>query len=294
MSPVSKWEPPSRRRSAEFCTSHLRPAPGDRTSRGLKSMDLSQVPSSGSPKSSGQHIGGRIMKLLKLRKKSSSKTSITVLSQESLEPSLHTFRFQDQIGIKGFAAVEDVMERYHYDSDEHSGSYVASGHCDRPGPNSCSTSGRSSASAQSFGSSNVSRPVTPRANSILAGHGQSSAALMANILISISHMDEEDEHSCGLRPPTAEGPHESAWHQPRDEIYAESPRGKHLSSKLNSGRSTLSGRFNPKAGGCIIDQHLTSPGPSRRFGKLDLTKIVGWWSAMINTCRRSDRTRSKW
>lgn len=237
-------------------------------------LESSFEPPSPSPKqSAGHQVGGKILKFLKLRKKSNSETTI---SQETFRPSLTTFRFQDQ--SKRFASVEDVdLERYHYDSDEHSESVSTSGanncgrHHHRSSCSASSDSASSSRSSQSFSSMTSRSSVTPRASFILAAPGhQSGAQLMANILISISNLDEDDElgYECD-HPPALDGPHESAWHQPRDEMFA-APlgAGRHSSAaKPNSGRNT------PRLGRCSIDLHLTSPGPSRRFGKLDLSRI---------------------
>jgi len=163
------------------------------------------------------------------------------------------------------------MERYHYDSDQHSEGV----NCDRHHRSFCSaasdaSSSRSATSAQSFNSTTSRASGTPRTSFMLAGSGhQSSAQLMANILISISNLDEDDEFGFEYdHPTTLDGPHESAWHQPRDEMFA-APlvAGRYSSAKENSGRNT------PRLGRCSVDLHLTSPGPSRRFGKLDLSRI---------------------
>ena len=237
-------------------------------------LDCCELPSTSS-KHSGQHVGGKILKFLKLRKKSDSTATF---SQAALQPSLTTFRFQDQANMsERVASVEDVdLERYHYDSDEHSENVSTSGaNCDRNRRNSCSTSAssstRSSGSGQSFSSMTTRSVVTtPRTSFFLPRH-QSGAQLMANILISISNLDEDDEHDSDYDHdhPALNGPHESAWHQPRDEILAASPGG----ARLISAKPGNSGRNTPRIGRCSLDVHLTSPGPSRRFGKLDLCRI---------------------
>ncbi|KAG0599355.1 hypothetical protein M758_12G146100 [Ceratodon purpureus] len=279
---VAKLETPALRSKLDYSGGSPVPSPEAGTSSRVRvPIDIAELPldsaceppSPSSKHSAGYHVGGKILKFLKLRK--SSKSS-AIVSQEALQPALTTFRFQDQGNMsKRFASVEDVdLERYHYDSDEHSENVSTSGaNCERRRRNSCSTSAssstRSSASAQSFRSmTSRSSVTTPRSSFILGSGYQSNAQLMANILISISHLDEEDENGSDHDHPALNGPHESAWHQPRDEILAASPGGARISSaKQSSGRNT------PRIGRCSLDVHLTSPGPSRRFGKLDLSRL---------------------
>lgn len=271
---VAKWESSGVRTKLDY--SGGSPPPSLETCASLRvhipidiaerPLDGAEAPSSSVKQSSRQRVGGKILKLLKFRKKTNSAGA--KLSDEALQPSLTTFRFQDQSGSKRFGSVEDVdLERYHYDSDEPREN-VNERHRRNSSGNSCSTSistsSRSSASAQSFSSmTSRSSVTTPRASFILSGH-QSGAQLMANILISISNLDEDDELGSEFDHPVHNGPHESAWHQTRDEILG----GPRISSaKQSSGRNT------PRLGRCSLDVHLTSPGPSRRFGKLDLSKI---------------------
>lgn len=216
-----------------------------------------QEPSSPSLKPSSGQCGGKILKFLKRRKKS-------IITEEACQPALTTFRFQDQ--TRSSVSVEDVdLEGYHYDSDEQSDNIVHNRHHRARSSSSAtsSTSSRSSASTQSFSSmTSRSSAVTPRASFLLPGH-QSGAQLMANILISLSNLDEDDEIGYEEIDHRLDGPHESAWHQPRDETFRRSSASKHN----NSGRNT------PRLGRCSIDSHLTSPGPSRRYGKLDLSRL---------------------
>jgi hypothetical protein len=273
---VAEWETPALRSKLDYSGGSPLPSPEVcASSRVHIPINIAELPLDSceaalpSSKHAGQHVGGKILKFLKLRKKVNSAAAF---SQEALQPSLTTFRFQDQGSVsKHRASVEDVdLERYHYDSDEHSESVSTSGR-DRHRRNSCSTSSssstRSSASAQSFSSMTSRSSVATPHSFLISGH-QSGAQLMANILISISNLDEDDEHSSEDDHPALNGPHESAWHQPRDEILGGSSSGARISSaKQSSGRNT------PKAGRCSLDVHLTSPGPSRRFGKLDLSRI---------------------
>lgn len=266
---VAKWETPPVRSKLDVTGGCLQSLPGKCLHAPISIAELQldssiQEPPSPSLKhSSGHHqVGGKILKFLKLRKKST-------ISQEAFQPSLTTFRFQDQ--SPSSVSVEDVdLERYHYDADEHSEN--VNNNCDRhhyrSASSATSTSSRSSASTQSFSSmTSRSSAVTPRASFMLGQNGhQSGAQLMANILISISNLDEDDEIGYEYDH-RLDGPHESAWHQPRDEMFAAAGRHSSANKQSNSGRNT------PRLGRCSIDSHLTSPGPSRRFGKLDLSRI---------------------
>lgn len=277
---AANWETPPARSKVDVRGGSLFSLPGSCASSHLHTpIKIAELPleilepPSPSLKHSGHQVGDKILKFLKLRKKSNSEARP---SQVACQPSLATFRFQDQRVTKHAASVEDVdLERYHYDSDENSESFSTSGAtCDRHHGSSCSasdpSSSRSSASAQSFSSmtsrSSVTPGYTPRSSFICGGTSghQSGAQLMANILISISNLDEDDEIGYEYDHPSLDGPHESAWHQPRDEMFA---AVRHSSAKQSSGRNT------PRLGRCSVDLHLTSPGPSRRFGKLDLSRI---------------------
>ncbi|KAG0582249.1 hypothetical protein KC19_3G045800 [Ceratodon purpureus] len=294
--PAANWDGAPRRPVAEvsgralegFPVTHLRPPPG------AKPANLADLPFDNFEpppellKPSRNNLGGKILKLLKLRKKSSSAAPAVNLPMEDFhQPSLRVLHFQDLISHStqfpspvqvGFQ-VDDVTKRYNYDSDEHSGNYASDTQTSSSSMISSSSRNSNSSELESNRSSG-----TPRSPCLYSGQ-LTNSQLMANILISI--MDEEDNASGSASDehgsseddiPTMaslNGPHESAWHQPRDEMFnADSPtvRGrqstsmKHLSS---------SGHHTPKAGTrtSVAVNGLTSPGPSRRFGKLDLSRI---------------------
>lgn len=291
--PASKWVEQTNRRPISLVTpsanspGHLRPSPAANFASSVqKPANRTELPSSEFSKPpSGRHFGDKILKFLKLRKKSSHDAPSAVSNfqiDSAFQPSLQTFRFQDQTSSAQLAAVhvEDVTERYNYDSDEHSGSATSGGFADRPDTHSiCSSaasatsSSRSSSSAQSFAS-------TPRRSFISSSH-QSNSQLMATILVSISHLDEDHEACDELsseddrrHPTSLDGPHESAWHQSRDDMFAESPaRGRHNPGSRNNAAKPGSGRSTPRHDRGLINPHITSPGASRRYGTLDLSRI---------------------
>lgn len=243
----------------------------------IPSLELLKPPS-------GPQLGDKILKFLKLRKKKSNSSAITTSlspAEVAFQLSLKSYPFDDHVASNRFVAEsdEDIRERYGYDSDENSGSVVSgasSDQCDArhntSSAASASSSSRSSSSAQSI-------PSTPRV-SFISPANKSHCQMMAMMLISISHSDEDNEASDEFsseddhhHPAGLDGPHESAWHQPLDEALAESlPRGRHTVSgraiaKQSSGWNTL------RHDRCSIEQRVESPGPSRRYGKLDLSKI---------------------
>lgn len=289
-----------------YAVPQLRPPPGTKLANVADLPFHNFEPSPERLRSPGHNLGGKIMKLLGLKKRLSSATTTThFLPMEEYQPSMQTFEFQDLITHSTqfpTPMIEEVRKRYIYDSEDHSDNYVSdSNNCSSA--SIASSSRNSNSSAQSFDSNRSSG--TPRTPFLSSGQ-LSNTQIMANILMSI--MDEEDsdtseelgssedEHPATSLPgprhqPGAEmcvdsptvrgrqssaaskldGPHESAWHEPRDEIFVDSPtaRGRQSSaSKYGSGRHAL------KTGGrSSVDGRLTSPGPSRRFGKLDLSRI---------------------
>lgn len=280
-----------------YAVAPLRPPPGTKMSNAANLPFHNFEPSPELLKSSPQTFGGKILKFLKLRKKPSSATTTHFLAMEpEHKPSMQTFHFQDlNTHSTQFPTplVEDVRKRYNYDSEEHSDVSDTN-----TSASITSSSRNSNSSGQSFDSNRSSG--TPR-SSLLPNGQLSNTQIMANILMSI--LDEEgnttsaseelgsseDEHPASLN-----GPHESAWHQTH-QVCADSPilRGRRTSkldgphesawheayvdspkARQGSASKPTSGRFILKAGASIIDGgRLTSPGPSRRFGKLDLSRI---------------------
>lgn len=283
----------------------LRPPPGTKLENVANMPFHNFEPAPELLKSPVHNFGGRILKLLKLKKKSSSATSTHFLPMEEFQPAMQTFHFHDLITHSTqfpTPKVEDARKRYNYDSEEHSDNYVSDS-------NTCSSSIGSSSrtstsSAQSFDSN---RSTGTQRSSFLSSGQLSNTQIMANILMSI--MDEhsstreelgssEDEHlasrigphesailhqprhricedspSVLARRPSSKlrGPHESAWHEPRYEYFVDSPlaRGRRsTASKQSSGRNTPNAR-----GRSSVDGRLTSPRPSHRFEKLDLSRI---------------------
>ena len=268
---------PPRMAKAEFGAAALEacPATSLRPPPGIKLSNVADLPFENFEpppellKSSGQHLGGKILKLLKLRKKPTTTTTATYLPMDDYfhQPPLRVLHIQDLISHSTqFPSphLDDVSKRYQYDSDEHSGNYASD------------TQSSSSASVMSSSSRN-SNSVFDSHRSLGSSGRLSSSRLMATILMSI--MDDEDSTASDEYQGSSEddhaildGPHESAWHNPRDEPgNADSPtvRGRQSSSIHSSRRHT------PKAGimqSAVANARLTSPGPSRRFGKLDLSR----------------------
>lgn len=278
----------------------LRPPPGTKLSNAANMPFHNFEPSPELLKSSpGHNFGGKILKFLKLKKKPGSATTTHFLAMEpEYEPSMQTFHFQDLITHSTqfpTPMVEDVRKRYNYDSEDHSDNYVSD---TNTSASIASSSRNSNSSGQSFDSNRSSG--TPRSPFLSSGQ-LSNTQIMASILMSI--LDEEDNTSTSEElgssedehPASLNGPHESAWHQSQHEICADSPtlRGRRTSKlhgphesawheayvdsprgRQGSASKPSSGRFILKAGARIsTDGRLTSPGPSRRFGKLDLSRI---------------------
>jgi hypothetical protein len=262
-----------------FPVAPLRPPPG------AKPGNLAELPFDNFEpppellKSSGWRFGGKILKLLsKLRRKSSSGATTSRLrtAVEELDQG-RVFHFQDLISHSTqfpTPLIDDVTKRYNYDSDEHSGTQNSSS----SSSSTISSSSRNSNSSEFDSHRSSGTPRSPFCSGPL-----SNSQLMASILISI--MDEEDSASASSEEHGSSedevhsltGPHESAWHQPRDEMLAvDSPTGRGRQSGSSSKHLVNSGRHAPKSNtrsALAVDGRLTSPGPSRRFGKLNLSRI---------------------
>lgn len=276
--PIANWDAaPTRRAESEFGAAEpeafpatpLRPPPGVKLSNVADLPFQNFEPSPELLKSSGDHLGGKIVKLLKLRKKPTT-TQLFVEKSYFHQPPLRVLHFQDLISHSTQfpnLPIDDVTKRYHYDSDEHSGSYASD------------IQSSSSASVMSSFSRNSNSSEFDSNRSSGSSGKLSNSQLMANILMSIMDDDdsaarEEYHGSSGLDDQaimeSVNCPHESAWHQPRDEMLnSDSPtiRGRQ-SSIIHSSR-----HHTRKAGitRSVADGRLTSPGSSRRFGKLGLS-----------------------
>lgn len=283
----------------------LRPPPGAKLANvaDLPFHNFEPAPELLKSPSGHNYLGGKILQLLKLKKKPSTTTTHFLAMPEFHPTSVQTVHFQDIITHSTqfpTPMTEDVRKRFNDDSEEHSSDNCSSS------ASIASSSRNSSSSAQSF-DSNRSSGTTSRSSFLCSGQQLSNTQIMAHILMSIMHEKDnneelpessEDEHqlngphesawhqpardeiNCADSPTVfggrrssasskLNGPHESAWHEPRDEMFVDSPRGRHSSASKHS-----SGRHTPKVGGRYsVDGRLTSPGPSRRFGKLDLSRV---------------------